>query len=386
MMKEKIIDFVNQQAADQLQFLIDLCNQNSYSYNKKGVDAVAGMIINHLGGILPNHRIIEQSEVGNFHLLSNKPTGKSIYLMGHLDTVFPPEHLFQTCKVKNEILHGPGTADMKGGIAVMVFALKALAHLKLLDQLNIIFLLNSDEEIGSKFSRELFLRKASSASICLVGECGGVEGELVVSRNGKLGASLECFGQDRHVSDGTHEKSSAILELAQKIIAIESLNAYVPGASINVGKMEGGLGPSTVAARASCLFDVRWMDEKHRQILLKKIEEIIAEPSQKFCRSEMNILNSRPAMPLTSGNERLFQLAQRVGESLGKEIKQEHRRGTSDANFFGSVGIPTLDGFGPVGGKDHTSDEYIRISSLKERTALLALFLIEFGKESMKTE
>jgi len=87
-------------------------------------------------------------------------------------------------------------------------------------------------------------------------------------------------------------------------------------------------------------------------------------------------------MPITQGNEHLFKIIQNIGKDLGKNIKREHRRGTSDANFFSSAGIPTLDGFGPEGGNDHTADEFIKISTLKERSALLALFLIQYGEES----
>jgi glutamate carboxypeptidase len=280
------------------------------------------------------------------------------------------------------LLHGPGTGDMKGGLVVMVYALKALKEVGMLHKLNLSLILNSDEEIGSISSYFIFLEERKKATACLVAECAGPNGEIVISRNGKLGARIECFGKDRHVSNGTHEKSSAILELAHKIISIESLNAYVPGVSINVGRIEGGLGPSTIAAQAHCLLDVRWEKEEHREILLNKIQSELSWSSQPGCHSVFKILNSRPVMPLNEANENLFRMVIQTAHQLGQEIKSEHRRGTSDANFFGSAGVPTLDGLGPISKNDHTADEFIKISSLKERSTLLALFILEYSRKT----
>ncbi len=380
-----IISFLENQADKQLRFLINLGNQNSYTHNKKGVDQVAQLILTELDGILPFHRVYEQKEIGNHHLLKSKESSKSIYLVGHLDTVFPPNHPFQQCNIKGELLYGPGVGDMKGGVGVMVYALKALKEVGMLPKLNLSLILNSDEEIGSSNSYLIFLEERKKAIACLVAECAGPNGEIVISRNGKLGARIDCSGKDRHVSNGTHEKSSAILELAHQIISIESLNAYVPGVSINIGKIEGGLGPSTVAAQAHCLLDVRWEQEEHKEILLNKIQGELSRPSQPGCHSEFKILNSRPIMPLNEANKTLFIMMQQTAQRIGQEINSEHRRGTSDANFFGSAGVPTLDGLGPISRNDHTADEFIKISSLKERSALLALFILEYSRKTGMT-
>ncbi|NIO29572.1 MAG: M20/M25/M40 family metallo-hydrolase [Candidatus Latescibacteria bacterium] len=372
---EEIVDCVESHADEELQFVIDICNQNSYTCNKNGTDRVAEHVMDRLGGILPSHRIIEQREIGNHHILTNKPPMHAVYLLGHLDTVFPPDHPLQKCSLEGNVLKGPGTADMKGGLAVIVFALEALKAVGLLDKLSLALVLSSDEEIGSVTSQSLLEQERKNALTCLVAECGGPSGEVVVSRNGKLGARLDCFGEGRHVGSGTHEKTSAILELAHKICALESLNEILPGTSINVGRIEGGLGPSTVPAHAFALLDVRWMEENHREALLEEIDRKTSEPHQPGCRTEFKVLNSRPAMPLHDGTRALLSELQRIGKSIGIDIKQEHRRGSSDANFFGSAGIPTLDGLGPVGMNDHTPDESIDVPSLKQRTALLALLL-----------
>ena len=376
--QEAILSFVDSHAEEQLGFVIDLCNQNSYSYHKAGTDRIACMITEKLNLLFPVHEVIEQADTGDHHLFRNVTSDKAIYLVGHMDTVFPPEHSFQKCDLDGDVLRGPGTGDMKGGLAVFVFALLALKEVGCLDEIPMVFILDSDEEIGSITSRSIFIEEREKAAACLTAECAGPHGEIVVSRNGKMGARLDCYGEDRHVGQGTHKKSSAVLELAHKIIALESLNDCLSGVSINIGKIEGGLGPCTVPGRASCLVDVRWEEEAHRDILLHGIMEAVSQSVQRGCRSEFEILNERPAMQLTDSTEQFFQKIRAVGNRIGQDISKNHRRGTSDANFFGAAGVPTLDGLGPVSMKDHTPEEFIKVSSLKDRTALLALFLLEF--------
>jgi glutamate carboxypeptidase len=376
--RKAILSFVDAHAADQLQFVIDLCNENSYTYNKKGADKVAAMILDELKGILPKRTILKQTLTGNHHILRNRSSSNAIYLLGHMDTVFPPDHPFQRCRREGALLIGPGTGDMKGGIAVLVYALKALESVDMLDTLDLVLILSADEEIGSTTSRRIFLEARKRAAACLVAECGGLKGEIVVSRNGKLGARIDCTGRNRHVGMGARGKASAVLELAHRIIALESLNHTLAGGSVNVGKVEGGLGPCTVPGKASCLFDVRWTEPAHGEMLLDEIERMVATPLQNGCESSLTVLNSRPAMPMSEATEGLFKILQTIGSSLGQNIAPEHRGGTSDANFFGAAGIPVLDGLGPVAQKDHTSEEYIDIESLRTRTALLALFLMEY--------
>jgi len=372
--------FLESKKQEQLGFLIDICNQNSYSFNRDGVEKVAALIHHHMQDILPIHEIDAQQKFANHHMYRSGKEQKYIYLVGHMDTVFPAEHPFQSCRINRDILVGPGTGDMKGGLTVILYALKALNHVNLLQNLPISAIFNSDEEVGSKTSRRLFEREREKARICLVTECAGVNNEIVISRNGKLGARLRSHGTARHVGFGTHEKSSAILEIAHKIIALESLNNSVPDFSLNIGRVDGGLGPATIPAEATAYIDMRWKDDAHKNVILEKIEAIMGNQSQTGCSSEFEILNSRPAMPYTGRNSELIELLKKTGKELNLQILTEHRRGTSDANFFGSFNIPTLDGLGPFSEHDHTENEYIRISSLYERTLLLAALILQYAQ------
>lgn len=376
-MKEKIIGLVDAWEDEQRNFLIGLCEQNSYTFNKRGVDNVSELILDKLRTLFPFHQVIEQGRTGNHHVLKTKDSTKAVYLLGHTDTVFPPDHPFQMCRREGEWLIGPGTADMKGGLAVLVYALKVIDQTVGLESMDVALILGGDEENGSVTSQVLYESERKNARVCLVAECGGPNGEIVASRNGKAGGRVECFGRDQHVGSPMEEKASAILELAHTVIAFESLNKNFPGVRVNVGRIEGGLGPGTIPGQASFLFDLRWEKEEQYPILLEKLQDVVSQCHNPKCSCSLALLNSRPSMPASPKTEKLLFRLQRISEELGQKFSTEHRKGTSDGNYFGAVGVPTLDGFGPVGIRDHTPEERILLSSLKKRTALLALFLCD---------
>jgi glutamate carboxypeptidase len=323
--------------------------------------------------------VSEQTGCGSHHCLSNPAGTKAIHVLGHMDTVFPPDHAFRECRLDGDLLRGPGCGDMKAGLVAIVYAVLALKEAGVLDTIPLTVVLGGDEEVGSVTSRPLHEAARENALCCLVVEGAGQKGEVVASRNGKMGARLDCYGQDRHIGSVTHEKSSAILELAHKTIALEALNGCLPGTSLNVGRIDGGLGPATVAARASAQIDVRWREQEHRDPMMERIGALVLAEDLSGCKSEFTTLNERPAMPACQENQQLAELVQRAGEELGQPFGQEHRRGTSDANFYGSFGVPTVDGIGPICQGYHTAEEYVVISSIKQRTALLANALVVIG-------
>ena len=226
------VPFLREHAEEELQFVIDLAHQNSFSWNKEGTDRVAGMVLERIAHLLPEHRVVEQTRVGDLHLLSNRTEGKTVYLMGHLDTVFPPEHEFRECWVEGDELHGPGCGDMKAGIATIVYALLALEDAGLLEGIPLTVALSGDEEVGAVTSRSVFEEERKKALACLVVEGGGTNREIVVSRNGKIGARLDAFGRDEHVGAKGLEKASAVLELAHRTIALEGMNGTLPGVRV----------------------------------------------------------------------------------------------------------------------------------------------------------
>jgi len=385
-LRNEVIAYIDAHGEEQLEFLIRLCDQNSYSFNPDGVNKVGAMIVENMNGIMPVHEVVTFEKVGGTHIFRSSEHEKSIYLVGHMDTVFPPEHEFQACAMKGDVLTGPGVGDMKGGLVVIIYALKALHHVGVLRELEISTIFNSDEEIGSKYSRPIMEREREKAAMCLVTECAGLENQIVISRNGKMGARMNSFGKPQHVSVGNHEKSSAILEAARKIIDIEALNDIYPGVSLNIGKVSGGLGPATIAAEAEAYIDIRWEHEEHKDRLIENVESIVGQQALAGCHSEFEVLNWRPSMPYTGRNQELIDIIQSTAREIGQQVPTEHRRGSSDANHFGAAGVPTVDGLGPISQWDHTADEYISIPSLSDRTRLLASVLLRLGERAWVTE
>lgn len=371
--RTRLVRFVEDHAEEQLECLIQLSNQNSFSWNKGGTDRVASMVLERLGPIFPHYRVIEQTEVGNLHFLSTvQPGEKSIFVVAHLDTVFPPDHPFQECWIEGDRLHGPGTGDMKAGVVTAIFAALALREAGVLNRIPLTLVLAGDEEVGAVASRPFYEKEIPNALACLVVEGAGLEGEIVLSRYGKIGGRLECRGRAQHVGAKELQKASAILELSHKAIGIEGLNGSIPDARLNVGKVEGGLGPATIPPSATALLDIRWKNQIHRDTLVEKIREVVGMEILPGCSSEFTIMNERPAWPANPGTERLAELVQEAGAEIGQEIGAEHRMGSSDSNFFGAAGVPTVDGLGPICKGYHTAEEFVYISSVKKQTGLLA--------------
>jgi glutamate carboxypeptidase len=269
---------------------------------------------------------------------------------------------------------------MKAGIATIVYSVLALAESGVLDRLPLTMILGTDEEIGAVYSRPVYEEERKKALACLVVEGGGAEGEIVVSRNGKLGARVSCQGQARHVGAINLQKASALLELAHKIIGLEGINGQLPGVRVNVGKAQGGLGPATIPAEAHALIDIRWEDQSVKEDLVQGVKEVVVRGELPGCSSELVILNERDAWPLNEGTQHLADLIKDVSAGLGLQIQQEHRLGTSDSNFFGCVGVPTVDGLGPICEGYHTPEEFVHIPSISERTTLLAHTLLAMAK------
>jgi glutamate carboxypeptidase len=282
--------------------------------------------------------------------------------------------------IEGETLRGPGTGDMKAGVASVVYAAEALAEAGLLEAVPLTLVFSGDEEVGAVTSREVFRAEAENALACLTVEGAGTKGEIVLSRFGKIGGRLECHGRDQHVGARDLRKASAILELAHKAIAFEGINGTVPDARLNVGKVEGGLGPATIPAQATALVDIRWKDQGNRDLLVERIREVAAREDLPGCHTEFVVINERPAWVPTPGTERLAELVRSAGEGVGQEIGFEDRMGSSDANFFGAAGVPTVDGLGPLCAGYHTADEYVSIPSLRDRTLLLAVSLLTVAR------
>ena len=377
---EEIESFLTSKETDMFTFLEEIITIQSGSHNKAGIDRTASTIVRAFQGLDVSTETIEQQLQGNNLVVrsSAQPAAeKQVLLVGHMDTVFPEDTDFNWYKADNDKSYGPGVVDMKGGLVVGIYALKALQKLGLLKQIPITFIFNSDEEIGSRNSIDLIQREANYSAFAFVLEAGGLENEVVTGRKGNLTIEIHIEGRAGHAAFATKDKPSAILEMAHKIIAFESLNDFDKGITINVGKIEGGIGSNTIPEFSSAQVDFRFIDPSDLRNLEVKVTEMANKVVVPGTQSRVDFITGRPPMQQSQGNKRLFQTTADIANHMGYPVKEQYRFGVSDANFIADLKVPVIDGLGPIGGRDHSRDEYMIKESLLKRTILLACSIIE---------
>jgi len=377
---EEIESFLISKEPDMLSFLEEIVKIQSGSHNKTGIDRTARAISNAFQGIDVSTETIEQQLQGNNLVIrsSAQPSAaKQVLLVGHMDTVFPEDTDFNWYKADNDKSYGPGVIDMKGGLVAGIYALKALAELGLLGQIPITFIFNSDEEIGSRNSIDLIQKEANSSAFAFVLEAGGLENEVVTGRKGNLTIELHIEGKAGHAAFATKDKPSAILEMAHKIIEFESLNDFDRGITINVGKIDGGIGSNTIPEFSNAQVDFRFVDPSD----LKKLEEKVSDIANKVVvpgtQCSIDFITGRPPMQQSPGNRKLFEITAGIADRMAYSVKEQFRFGVSDANFIADLNVPVIDGLGPIGARDHSRDEYMLKESLLKRTILLTCSIIE---------
>lgn len=297
-------------------------------------------------------------------------------LLGHCDTVWP---IGTTAKMPVEagdgIVRGPGVYDMKGGLAQMVFALRALRDLGHQPSVTPVVFVNSDEEIGSRESTRHIRRLARVAERAFVMEPSlGLSGRLKTARKGVGRFSVVVRGQAAHAGLDPGRGASAILELSYMIQALFALNDPARGVTVNVGTIDGGLGPNVVAPESCAVVDVRVPTREDA----RRVEEAILslEPVTPGAKLVVDGSVGRPPMERTPRNRELWEAARRLGEDLGLDLEDGLAGGASDGNTT-SLFTATLDGLGAVGDGAHASHEFVYVDRMVERSALLALLVME---------
>ena len=382
---EEIESYLISKEPDMFMFLKEIVKIQSGSHNKAGIDRTAMAISHAFQGIDVSTETVEQQLQGNNLVIrsSAQPSAnKQVLLVGHMDTVFPEDTDFNWYKADNDKSYGPGVVDMKGGLVVGIYALKALAELGLLGQIPITFIFNSDEEIGSRSSVDLIQKEANSSAFAFVLEAGGLENEVVTGRKGNLTIELHIEGKAGHAAFATKDKPSAILEMAHKIIEFESLNDFGRGITINVGKIDGGIGSNTIPEFSNAQVDFRFVDPSDLKKLEEKVSDIANKVVVQGTQCSVDFISGRPPMQQSSGNRRLFQTTADIAKNMGYPVKEQFRFGVSDANFIADLNVPVIDGLGPIGARDHSRDEYMIKESLLKRTILLSCSIIECWNRS----
>jgi glutamate carboxypeptidase len=362
------------EAVDLLGRLVDL---QGGTEDKAAVDRVGRLLADAVVPLGFSLERVPQTTCGDHLVLRNHDGDRAAVLVGHMDTTFTDYSELPAFHLDGPLAVGPGTADMRGGLVVIVHALRCLDQLGLLAGLPITIVFNSDEERGSVTSKPVFDRVAAEARCAMVFECGGRNGEVVVGRRGKLSGRIRVEGRAGHAADRDARKASAVLEAAHKTIALEALNGARHGASFNVGRVAGGMASNTFPKRAAIEFDVRYLEHADRQWVEEQVARIAAESAVEGSRASWEWTSERPiwSEQHTAEQAGLLEALRGAAEALGHPFDTEIRWGTSDANLIAVHGVATVDGLGPVGFEDHSEREHIVLQTLVERVQLAALVL-----------
>jgi glutamate carboxypeptidase len=364
--------------AEMVDTIRQLVEIESPSDNKAAVDRLGAMLAGRfekLGG----HSMFHRSPNCGDHLqvdFAGKRQAKPVLLLGHLDTVYPIGTLStMPSRAADGKLYGPGAFDMKAGIAFMLYAIEAL-RARYEDALPrpVSVLLVSDEEIGSDSSRRITESVARRSQAVLVAEPSfGPKGAVKTARKGVGEYTLKVTGKAAHSGLDFEKGESAIIELARQVPAIAKLTDLKRGITLNVGTVRGGTRTNVVPGEAVAILDVRVARAKDSKEIDRKLRAL--RPFNRKCRLEISGGSNRPPMERTAGVAELYRQASIISKKLGWKLEEAAVGGGSDGNFTAGLGIPTLDGLGAVGNGAHSPGEYVVISELPRRAALLAALI-----------
>ncbi|OYY90728.1 MAG: hypothetical protein B7Y45_05930 [Sphingomonas sp. 28-66-16] len=305
---------------------------------------------------------------------------RQLLLTGHMDTVFPVDHPFQGTRwLDDRTLNGPGVADMKGGIAVMLAALGAIEASPVAAQIGYQVMINSDEETGSLSSAPLIERLARGKAAALTYEPALPDGTLAGARGGTGNFSIIFRGKSAHAGRNPEDGRNALVAAAD--VAVRLSRGRTTGLSVNPARIEGG-GPNNVVPDLAVLrvnFRPAGPDDITRaQALLDVTVATVAAEHDVSISVEGRF--NRPPKPLDAGAEKLFALVKQAGADLGLEIGWRATGGVCDGNNIAACGVPVVDTMGARGGAIHSADEFLLVDSLAERAALSALTILRLAE------
>lgn len=386
------LDWIDQRRSELADQLVDLAEINSGSHNLDGLERMLlalRRLFDPLGGetrlldLAPTTRILDDGEckdvpLGRALSIRKRPDAPlRIFLCGHMDTVFPSDHAFQrVARPGGGRLHGPGVADLKGGLLVMRTALEALERSAGAERLGWEVLINPDEEIGSPGSATLLEQCAARNHVGLVYEPSLPDGTLAGARKGSGNFSLVFHGRAAHAGREHHLGRNAIRALADFVGAVDDLNGARPGLTINPAFVHGGGPTNVVPDRAVLRMNIRVAEPDDRVWCEERLQALVVElDGREGFHVELHGGFTRAPKPMTPAIRAVFALVADCGELLGQTIAWQTTGGCCDGNNLAAAGLPNVDTLGVIGGNIHSVDEYMEIDSLVTRSKLSACLL-----------
>lgn len=372
---EKLVEYFRAQSDAMTALLQQLVMLESPTTHKAAVDRLGAFLAEQARGLGAEVSLVRQERVGD-HVVAHWGQGDGqVLFLCHMDTVWEVGTL-ATCPLRlaGGRLYGPGAYDMKGGIAI---ALSALGGLRALDRwpaLPITLLITTDEERGSRTSRELIETEARRSRLVLCMEPALSNGALKTQRKGTALFRVTAWGRAAHAG-ADHEKGiNAIEELAHQVLALQRMTDYHNGTTVSVGRIEGGTRSNVVPDKAWAWVDLRVSTRAEGERMNRAIHNL--QPVLPGARLEISGGLNRLPMERNELMVQTFAWAQSVAARIGFRLREGATGGGSDANFTAALNIPTLDGLGAVGDGAHAVNEHVLLASLPERTALVAALLL----------
>ena len=317
----------------------------------------------------------------NLHLTVRPDAPVQLLFTGHMDTVFGADHSFQSLGwiEPGKVLGGPGVADMKGGIAVMLAALKSIEASPERGAIGYEVVINSDEEVGSPGSAALIARAAHGKRAALTYEPAALpDGTLAGARPGSGNFSFVIKGRSAHAGRNPEDGRNAVVAAAE--LALRLAHSKTPGLNINPARIDGGSPNNVVPDHAILRANLRPLTGDDQQIAERLIANAVEQTAKEHdVYIEVHGGFGRPPKPMTGEAELLFQLVRKAGADLGQEIGWQPSGGVCDGNNIAACGVPVVDTMGVRGGKIHSMEEYLIVDSLAERAALSALTILRLA-------
>jgi glutamate carboxypeptidase len=367
--------YTQQRLSSYIEELGELCAIDSGSYYKPGLDQMAFHLEARMRGMGMETVLIEHEDWGNDLLGIVKGKGKgNVLLLGHMDTVYPlGTAAARPVCVEGNTIKGPGVSDMKGCVLSALYAVEALLAMDCHSFGEIRFLCVSDEEIMQRHSVEHIQRLSENCQQALVLEAARASGAIVSARKGNAGYTLAAHGRSAHAGVEPEKGRNAIVALAYQTLQLQNLQGWREGITINPGRFQGGTALNVVPDYAEVQIDVRFVHMQDLVDMEKQWRAMIQQNSLPGVEIELKPwADARGPMDCTPASLQLVKRAQGIANLLSFSVEDVLTGGSSDASYTSSYGVPTLDGLGPIGGLDHSPDEYLLADSVAPRAALLA--------------
>ncbi|MBR9825688.1 MAG: hydrolase [Alphaproteobacteria bacterium] len=330
----------------------------------------------------PDGTVRQQEYTPAFHCRIRPQAPIRIVMTGHHDTVFPKDSHFQGLEMWDEdTLNGPGVADMKGGIIVMLHGILALERSPWKDEIGIDVLISPDEEIGNLGSGPVLAELAAGADIGMTYEPALADGSLAGARKGSGNWSLKVTGKAAHAGREHHLGRNALAAACAFGVSLDELNGKREGVTFNLAKIDGGGPPNVVPDTAVVRFNIRVFNENDQIWVEAELERLLDEIRiRDGIGAELHGGFTRPPKPMTPANAKMFEWTRAAGGALGLNIRWQDTGGVCEGNNLWAAGCPNVDTLGVRGADIHSDREIVKLSSFTERAKLSAIMLMKFAQ------